>query len=122
MADLGRNAHDGNVQKSAALSEPAEIPEPPEATWVTEWEFFEGSCGYQYWSRDFGADTWTVDTSAPDPVEIHLAGSQFSDGSINMRICLKGDTCGLEVDEALALAATLFRASVELERIEGGSR
>jgi hypothetical protein len=100
----------------------ADIPTPSEATWVTEWEFFEGSCDHQYWRRYFGADTWTIDTSSPDPVEVHLAGSQFSDGSINMRICLKGDTCGLEVDEALALAATLFRATLELERIEGGIR
>jgi hypothetical protein len=103
------------------VSEPAHIAEPPEATWVSEWEFFKGSCGHQYWIRYFGAGTWTVETSAPDPVEVRLGGSQFSDGSIELWICLDGHTCGLEVDEALTLAATLSRAAEELERIQGSS-
>jgi hypothetical protein len=36
-------------------------------------------------------------------------------------ICLDGETCGLEVDEALTLASTVFQAAEELERIQGSS-
>jgi hypothetical protein len=102
------------------MSELAHIPAPSEATWVGEWHFFEGSCGHQHWIRNFGSGSWTVETGSPDPVEVHLAGSQFPDESIDMWIRMEGDTHDLNADEALMLAATLSRAADELERIEGG--
>jgi|SRR5271165_2972375 len=121
MSHLGSNTQGEESRGLRAVSGPPHIPEPPEAAWTGEWECFKGSRGHRYWIRYFGAGTWTVDTSAPDPVEVNIAGSQFSDGSIDMWICLNGHTCGLTVDEALTLAATLSRASDELERIQGSS-
>jgi hypothetical protein len=102
------------------VNELAHIPAPSEATWVDEWNFFQGSCGHQYWIRCFGGRSRTVETSSPDPVEVELAGNQFSDGSVKMWICLDGDSHDLNAGEALMLAATLSRAADELERIEVG--
>jgi hypothetical protein len=104
------------------MSELAQIPAPSEATWVGEWHFFEGSCGHQHWIRHFEGRSWRVETSYPDPVEIQLAGAQFSDGSIEMCIHVDGDCHGLNADEALMLSTTLSWAAEELERIQGGSR
>jgi hypothetical protein len=103
------------------VSELAHIPAPSEATWVSEWKFFEGSCGHQYWIRWFEGRSWTVESSSPDPIEVKLTGSQRSDGSTEMHIWLDVDTQDLNADEALMLATTLSRAAEELGRIEGGS-
>jgi hypothetical protein len=101
------------------VSELAHIPAPREATWVSEWNYFEGSCGHQYWLRVFGIRSWTVETGIPCQTEVELAGSQISDGSIHMGITIHGDTDCLNADEALMLAAALSRAAEELERIQG---
>jgi hypothetical protein len=103
------------------VTELAQVPAPPEATWVGEWDFFEGTCGHQYWTRMFGVSKWTVGTGFPDPIEVELVGSQFSDGSNYMWVCLEG-ALDLNADDALMLAATLSRAADELGRIQGGSR
>lgn len=103
------------------MSELTHIPAPSEATRVGEWHFFEGSCGHQYWIRYFESRSWTVETSCSDPVEVELAGCQFSDGSIEMWVCLEG-ALDLDADEAVMLAATLSRAAEELGRIEGSRR
>jgi hypothetical protein len=104
------------------VSELAHLPTPSEATWVGEWDFFETRCGHQDWIRMFGVHTWTVETSFPDPIDVELVGSQFSDGGIGMGIWIHGDTDCLNADEAIMLAATLSRAAGELERIQGGVR
>jgi hypothetical protein len=52
-------------------------------------------------------------------VEVELAGNQFSDGSVEMWVCLEG-ALDLNADEALMLAATLSRTAEELGRVEGG--
>jgi hypothetical protein len=101
------------------VNELAHIPAPSEATRVDEWHLFQGRCGHQYWIRCFGGRSWTVETSSPDPVEVELAGNQFSDGSVEMWVCLEG-ALDLNADEALMLAATLSRAAEELGRVEGG--
>jgi hypothetical protein len=106
--------------KTQGEERPEHIPAPAEATSVGEWHFFEGSCGHQYWIRHFGGRGWTVETSLPGLVEVELAGNQFSDGSIDMWLCLEGDSHDLNADEVLMLAATLSRAAGELERIQGG--
>jgi hypothetical protein len=95
------------------------IPPPSEATWAGEWYFVEGSCGHQHWLRPFGSRSWTVETSSLNPVGVELAGSQFSDESVVMWVCLEG-ALDLNADEALMLAATLSRAAGELERVQGG--
>lgn len=103
------------------MSELAHIPAPPEATWVGEWYFFEGSCGHQYWIRHFEGRRWTVETSGPEPIDIDHAGCQLEDGSVERWILLDG-ALDLNADQALMLAATLSRAAEELACIEGGSR
>jgi hypothetical protein len=103
------------------VSELAHIPAPTEATSLGDWHFFEESCGHQCWVRYFGGRRWTVKTTSLDPVEIEIVGSQFSDGSIERRVCLEG-ALDLNTDEALMLAATLTRAAEELERVQGGVR
>jgi hypothetical protein len=100
------------------VSELAQIPAPSEATWVGDWHFVEGTCGQQYWSRHFEGPRWTVQTNSIDPVEVELAGSQFSDGSVERWVCLEG-ALDLNVDEALMLGETLSRAAEELGRMEG---
>jgi hypothetical protein len=94
---------------------------PSEATWVGEWHLFEGSCGHQYRIRHFEGRRWTVETSGPEPIDIDHAGCQLEDGSGERWISLDG-ALDLNTDQALMLAATLFRAAEELERIHGGSR
>ena len=98
------------------------IPAPSEATWVGEWHLFEGSCDPNDWVRHFGGRSWTVEISGCDPVAVDIAGTQFSDGSIEKLICVDGDVPLLYADEALMLATTLSQAAEELERIHGGSR
>lgn len=105
-----------------AVSDFAHIPPPSEATWVGEWRFFKGCCPeHQDWVRYFGDRSWTVEASCSDPVAVDIAGIQFSDGSIDNWIGLDGDIPCLNADEARMLAATLFRAADELERIKSGS-
>lgn len=103
------------------MNDLAHIPAPSEATWVDDWCSFEIGCGQQYWLRHFRGRTWTVEACSTDAVEVDLAGNQFSDGSVEMWVCLEG-AVELEADEALMLAATLSRAAEELERIQGGSQ
>jgi hypothetical protein len=86
------------------VSELPNTPAPSEATWVSEWDFLEPSCGHQFWIRMFGVCAWTVETGFPDPIEVELLGSQSSDGSIGMGICIHGDTDCLSPDEARMLA------------------
>lgn len=122
MPELGTNTQSEERPELRVLSDFSHIPAPPEATWLSEWEFFEGCCPqHQDWVRYFGGRTWTVETCAPEPIEVHVADSQFSDGSIEMWVAVDGDICGLEVDEALMMAATLSQAADEVGRIEGGS-
>lgn len=102
------------------MSDLAYIPAPSEATWVGDWNLVGGSCGQQYWARYFGGRSWTVGTTSIDPIEVELAGSQFSDGSIKTWVCLEG-VLDLNADEALMLAATLTHAADELGHIEGGT-
>jgi hypothetical protein len=102
------------------VSELAHIPAPPEARWVGEWHFFEGSCGHQYWIRHFEGHRWTVETSGPEPIDIDHAGCQLEDGSVERWISLDG-ALDLNTGEALMLATTLSRAAEELGRIQGDS-
>jgi hypothetical protein len=102
------------------VSDLAHIPAPSEATWVGDWHRFDGPCGHDYWVRHFGGRRWTVETSSINPLEVEVAGSQFSDGTVDMWVCLES-ALELDTDEALMLAATLFRAADELERIQSGS-
>jgi hypothetical protein len=120
MAQPGRITQGKDAQALRAVSDFSHILAPSEATWVGQWDFFEGSCGHQYWIRMFGVRGWTVETSFPDPIEVELAGSQRSDGPIDMGIWIHGDTHDMNADEALMLAATLSQAAEELERIQGG--
>jgi hypothetical protein len=103
------------------VTELAHIPPPSEATWVSEWDFFEGSCGNQYWIRHFEGRRWTVETGDPEPIDIDHAGCQLEDGSVKRWISLDG-ALDLNTDQALMLAATLERAADELERIRGGAQ
>lgn len=103
------------------MSDLSDIAAPSEATWVGEWHFFEGSCGHGYWIRHFEGRRWTVETSAPDPIDIDHAGCQLEDGSVERWILLDG-ALDLSADEALMLAETLSRAAEKLEHIEGGGR
>lgn len=114
-------AGSGDRQRRRAVNDLAHIPAPSVATWVDEWRFFEGSCGHQYWIRYFRGRSWTVEATSTDMVEVDLAGNQFSDGSVEMWVCLES-ALDLRADEALMLAATLSRAAEELERIQGGSQ
>lgn len=101
------------------MSELAHILPPPEATCVSKWYSFEGSCGHQYWMRHFSGRSWTVETSSSDPLEVQLAGCQYSNGPVETWVSLEG-TLDLSADEAWMLAATLSRAAEDLERIQGG--
>ncbi len=104
-----------------AVSDFAHIPPPSEATWVGEWQLIEcDCCGDEDWQRYFTGRSWTVETSFPEPIEVHLSGSQYSDGSTHEWICLDGETHDLNAEDARVLAATLFRAADGLERIRGG--
>lgn len=76
-----------------------DVPAPSDAKWVGEWDLHEGTCGRKYWIRHFGGPRWTVETTSIDPVEVELVGCQFSDGSIEMWVCLEGAN-DLEADEA----------------------
>lgn len=103
------------------MTELAHIPPPSEATWVSDWDFFDGSCGHQYWIRMFGVRCWTIETAASCRTEVELLGSQLSDSSVDLGVWIHGDTESLDADEALMLAAALSRAAEELERIQGCS-
>jgi hypothetical protein len=99
----------------------AHIPPPSDVTWISDWDFFDGSCDHQYWIRMFGVRSWTIETAVPCRTEVELGGYQFSDSSVDLGVWIHGDTDILNADEALMLAATLSRAAEELERIEGCS-
>jgi hypothetical protein len=122
MAQLGSNTQGEERPGLRAASNLRHVPALSEATWVGDWHWFERSCGHQYLIRHFGGRSLTVEMSFCDPVSVDIAGSQFSDGSIKMFICLDGDIPLLNADEALMLAATLSRAAEELDRIQGGAQ
>jgi hypothetical protein len=121
MTQLGPNTQGEEPQGLRVVSDLRHIAAPDEATWVGEWHFCQGSCGHQYWLRHFAGHSWTVETSFPEPIEVHIAGSQYSDASTDMWICLDGETHDLNADDALMLAASLSWAAEELERIHVGS-
>jgi hypothetical protein len=121
MAQLGRHTQGKDRKRLRAVNDFSHIPGPSEAEWVGEWHFFEGCCPeHREWRRFFGGRSWTVECFG-DPVQVEIAGSQFSDGSTDMWICVDGDIPGLDADEAVKLAATLSSAASELERVQGGS-
>jgi len=121
MAQPGRITQGKDAQGLRAVSDFSHIPAPSEATWLGEWQLIEcDCCGDEEWQRYFTGRSWTVETSFPEPMEVHLSGSQYSDGSTDMWVCLDGETHDLNGEVARMLAATLFRAADGLERIRGG--
>ena len=122
MSELSPNTQGEDRQRLRAVSDFQYISAPSEATWLGEWHPFEcDCCGDEDWKRYFTGRSWTVETSFPEPTEVHLAGSQYSDGSTHEWMCLDGETHDLTAEDARMLAAKLFRAADELERIQGGS-
>jgi hypothetical protein len=122
MAPVGRNIESNDGKWSRKVNDLSHIPAPSEAEWVGEWHFFKGCCSdHDDWVRYFGGRSWIVEMSSSDPVEVDIAGIQFSDGCIDNWIGLDGDILGLNADEALILAGTLSQAADELERIQGDS-
>jgi hypothetical protein len=101
------------------VSELAHIPAPPESAWVSDWHSFEGECGHHSWVRHFTGRRWTVETDLLDPTDVELVGAQFSDGSIEMCVCIDG-ALHLKANETLMMAAVLSRAAEGLLRIQGG--
>jgi hypothetical protein len=123
MSELSPNTQGEDRQGLRAVSDLQQIPAPSEATRLGEWDLIEcDCCGDEDWQRYFTGRSWTVETSFPEPIEVHLSGSQYSDGSTFEWICLDGETHDLNAEDARMLAATLFRAADELERIRGGSQ
>jgi hypothetical protein len=123
MTQLGPNKQSEERPELLVVSDLRHIPAPSEATWLGEWDLVEcDCCGDEDWQRYFTGRSWTVETSFPEPMEVHLAGSQYSDGSTHEWICLDGETHDLTAEDARMLAAKLFRAADESERIRGGSR
>jgi hypothetical protein len=121
MTPLGPNTQDEERPELRVARDFSRIPAPSDATWVGEWHLFEcDCCGDVDWQRYFTGRSWTVETSFPEPMEVHLSGSQYSDGSTYEWICLDGKTHNLNPEDARMLAATLFRAADGLERIRGG--
>ena len=121
MSELSPNTQGEDRQRLRAVSDFQHISAPSEATWLGEWHPFEcDCCGDEDWKRYFTGRSWTVETSFLEPIEVHLAGSQYSDGSTHEWICLDGETHDLNAEDARMLAATLFRAADELQRIRGG--
>jgi hypothetical protein len=122
LIHLVRDTQGEDGQGLGAVSDFSHIPSPSEATWLGEWQLVEcDCCGDEEWQRYFTGRSWTVETSFPEPIEVHLSGSQYSDGSTHEWICLDGETHDLNAEDARRLAATLFRAAEELGRFEGGS-
>ena len=122
MTPLSRNVQGGTRQGLREVTDFSHIPAPSEATWVGEWQLIEcDCCGDEDWQRHFTGRSWTVETTFPEPMEVHLSGAQYSDGSTHEWISLDGETHDLNAEDARMLAATLFRAAEELRRIEGGS-
>jgi hypothetical protein len=122
MSELSPNTQGEDRQRLRAVSDFQYIPAPSEATWLGEWDLVEcDCCGDEDWQRYFTGRSWTVEMSFPEPMEVHPAGSQYSDGSTYVWICLDGETHDLNAEDARMLAATLFRAADELQRIRGGS-
>jgi hypothetical protein len=103
------------------VTELAHILPPSETTWISDWDFIDGSRGHQYWIRTFGVRSWTIETAVPCRTEVELGGFQLSDSSVDLGVWIHGETDILNADEALMLAAALSRAAEELERIEGCS-
>jgi hypothetical protein len=119
MTQLGTNTQGEEHPELRVVSDFSHIPAPAEATWVGDWEHFKGNCGHSYWARFFTGLSWTIETSLPEPVEVNLAGFQYSEGFTNMWICLEG-ALDLDADEAMLLAASLWEAAGELDRIQPG--
>ena len=123
MAQLVTNPQGEERPELRVVSDFSHIPAPSDATWVGEWHLVQcDCCGDEDWQRYFTGRSWTVETSFPEPIEVHLSGSQYSDGSTHEWICLDGETHDLNPDEALMLAATLTWAVDELECIQGGNQ
>jgi hypothetical protein len=122
MPQLATNAQSEERPELRVVSDFSHIPAPSEVTWLGEWHPFEcDCCGDEDWQRYFTRRSWTVETSFPEPIEVHIAGSQYSDASTDMWICLDGETHDLNAEDALMLAASLSWAAEELERIHVGS-
>jgi hypothetical protein len=123
MPELVPNTQGEERPELLVVSDLRHIPAPSDATWLGEWHPFEcDCCGDEDWQRIFGGRSWTVETNFPDPVEVELAGFQFSDGTVEMWIHMDGDFHNLTADQAVKLSATLSWAAKELERTEGGIR
>jgi hypothetical protein len=119
MIHLVRDTTGEDGEGLGVLRDFSHIPTPSEATWVGEWHFSQGCCPeHDDWLRFFRGRSWTVEIP-DDPVEVEIAGSQFSDGSTDSWISVDGDCRVLNANEALMLAAALSCAADELERIEG---
>jgi hypothetical protein len=81
MFHLVRDTEGEDGEGLGAVRGFSHIPAPSEATWLGEWQLIEcDCCGDEEWQRYFTGGSWTVETSFPEPIEVHLSGSQYSDG------------------------------------------